>query len=457
MSLVYETLKVGPLPIAVACLTVMIANPAFPQNITPPRPSGGGLFGPTRSEVGARDRLSVTLDMNEMFENELPPEFRSRVGQSDLQSGGFSTMLTASADYARNRPRLQLAGSVLTAFKYYPELDEVAAVSHSASLGANVRLPKQGSFQLSQSAAYSPAYLYQLFPTATVPVPEETIPANPDYRVTANDSYSYQTNAALAFGSARTLRVTTTADYVHTDFQYQFATRSNLTVSAIGAKASRTVSRKGGMSVGYQYRTGDFGFGGISKEHRVTLDVDYSRAVSAKRRASFHFNLTPSTIEVPESVLSALVPDAVPGTLDRRDYRLQGKASVDYEFRTHWHATGNFSRGVEYLPLLHSPAFVDGARAQLTGLITRTIDLLAVAGYASGASAFYLNTQDLETRTFNVKVRYALKRSFALYTEYLYYYYDLRGQVGLAPGQPSVFGEHGIRVGLTLFVEPLRR
>ena len=457
MFQVYETLKVGPLSIAIACLSMMVASPAFPQNIATPRPSGGGLFGPTRSDVGGRDRLSVTLDMNEMFENELPLEFRSRVAQSDLQSGGFSTMLTASADYARTRPRLQLAGSLLTAFKYYPQLDEVAAVSHSASLGANVRLPKQGSLQLSQSAAYSPAYLYQLFPTAAVPVPEETIPANPDYRVTANDSYSYQTNAALAFGSLRALRVTTTADYIHTDFQYHLPTRSNLTVFAIGTKGSRTLSRNSMLSVEYQYRTGDFGFGGVSKEHRVTLGVDYSRAVSAKRRAVFHVNLTPSMIELPESALSVLVPDAVPGILDRREYRLQGEAGVDYEFRTHWHAMGNFSRGVEYLPLLHSPAFVDGARAQLTGLITRTIDLSAVAGYATGASSLYLNTQDLETRTFDVKVRYALKRSFALYTEYLYYYYDLRGQVGLAPGQPSVFGEHGVRVGFTLFVEPLRR
>src|SRR5262249_38793894 len=151
-------------------LTLMVATPAFTQNVAAQKPSGGGMFGPTRSEAGGRDRLSVTLDLSETLENELPPEFRSRVAQGDLQSGGFSTMLTASTDYARNRQRVQLAGSALTAFKYYPELEELAAVSHSASLGANIRLPKRGSLQISQSAAYSPAYLYQLFPTAAVPV-----------------------------------------------------------------------------------------------------------------------------------------------------------------------------------------------------------------------------------------------------------------------------------------------
>ena len=455
MSQVCAPLKVGRFSIAVASVTLIVASPAFAQSIAAPR-SSGGLFGPT-SSLGSRDRLSLTFDMSETLENEVPPEFRSRVAQGDLQSGGFSTMLTASADYARNRQRVQLAGSVLSAFKYYPQLDEVAAVSHSASLGASVRLPKQGSLQFAQSVAYSPAYLYQLFPTAAVPVPEETIPANPDYRVTAADSYSYQTRAALAFGSPRSFRVTTTGNYTHSDFPNQTTARPNLTVYEIGAKGSRTASRNTGLSVEYQYRTGEFGFSGTSTEHRVSVGVDYSRAVSTKRRATFHFKLTPSTLEVPESALSALVPDAVPSAADGREYLLQGDAGVDYEFRTHWHASGNFSRGVEYLPLLHGPVIADGVRTQLTGLVTRSIDLSAVAGYASGTSAVYLSTQDLETRTFDIRVRYALRRSLALYTEYLYYYYDLRGQVGLAPGQPTVFGEHAVRVGFTLFVEPLRR
>ena len=451
-----QTLRLGRLFVFETLWALTLATPALSQAVVTPRPSGG-LFGATRSEVGGRDRLNLIIDVNEALESELPPEFRSRVAQGDLQSGGFSTMLTASADYARNRQRVQLAGSALTAFKYYQDLDELAAVSHSSSLGANIRLPKRGSLQVSQSAAYSPAYLYQLFPTAAVPVLEESIPANPDYRVTATGSYSYQTKTAVAFGSVRSFRVTTTADYTHSDFRYLPAARSNLTVYAIGAKGSRAVSRNGGLSVEYQYRTGEFGFGGVSTEHRVTVGMDYSRALSAKRRATFRFNVTPSTLEVPESALAALVVDVVPGIAGAREYLVQGEAAVDYEFRTNWHAAGNFSRGVEYLPLLHGPVFADAARAQLIGLITRRIDLSAVAGYATGASAIYFGTQDMETRTLDVKVRYAFTRSVALYSEYLYYFYDLRGQVGLALGQPSVFREHGVRVGFTLFAEPLRR
>jgi len=81
----------------------------------------------------------------------------------------------------------------------------------------------------------------------------------------------------------------------------------------------------------------------------------------------------------------------------------------------------------------------------------------AAAGHATGASAINRSTQNLDTSTGEVRIRYALKRSFALYSEYLYYYYDLRGQARLAPGLQSVCEQHRIRVGFMLFVEPLGR
>jgi len=428
----------------------MVATPALSQGTAAPR-SSGGLFGATRSDVGGRDRLNVLFDMSEALDSELPPELRLRVPLGDPQSGGFSTIVTASADYAHNRRHVQLAGTALTAFRYYQRLDEVAAVSHNAGLGATVRLPKQGSLQVSQTAAYSPSYLYQLFPTAALPAAEESIPANPDYRIDQIASYSYGTNMALAFGSPHGTRVTTTAEYRHANYQRETTARPDLTTYAAGAKLSRALARNAGLSVEYQYRTGEFGFGGPTKEHRLTIGAEYSPALSARRRATFRFDVTPATFELPESALNAFVTDAIPGAVEGRLYRLQGEASVDYPFRPNWRATGNFRRGVEYLAVLNEPVFSNGARAELSGLISRRVDLLAAAGYATAASAITRNTQDLETRTGQVRIRYALKRSFAIYSEYLYYYYDLRGQARLAPDLPSVFERHGIHVGFMIF------
>ena len=125
-----------------------------------------------------------------------------------------------------------------------------------------------------------------------------------------------------------------------------------------------------------------------------------------------------------------------------------------------WRVAATYRREVEYLAVFREPVFSDGARVELTGLISRRLDLSALAGYATAASALVAATpsngsRNLETYTGEVKLRYALKRSFALYTEYLYYHYDLRGQAFLAPDLPSVFEQHGARVGFMLFLEAL--
>jgi predicted porin len=405
------------------------------------------------------------FDVNEALESELPLELRSRVQQGDVQSGGFSTMVTASADYARNRRRLQLAGTALTAFRYYGGLNEVAPVTHSAGLGASISLPGQGNLHIAQTAAYSPSYLYQLLPTGGLPAPMESIPANPDFRIEATDSYSYDSRAALAFGSARRTRVTTTAEYSRTDFQHQIVARPNLRTFATGAKVSRGMSRNGGVSVEYQYRTGEFGFGGLTKEHRLTLGAEYSRALTVSRRATFQLNVSPATLELPESALDRIAPasdtnaaaEQVAAVVDRQLYRLQADAAVEYPFRRNWLLTGNYRRGLEYLAVLTEPVFSNGAGLQLTGVITRRVDVSAAAAHATGESAINRNGQHLDTSNAEVRFRYALKRSLAFYSEYQYYYFDWHGQTGLLSSLPGIFEQHRIRVGLALFVEPLSR
>ena len=177
------------------------------------------------------------------------------------------------------------------------------------------------------------------------------------------------------------------------------------------------------------------------------------------------FNVSPSTLEIPESALTAFaigpvqtsVDGPVLSVVEGRLYRLQGDASVEYQFRPNWRATGSYRRGVEYLAVLAEPVFADGARVELAGLITSRMDVSAKSGYATGASAIYRGTQNLDTYTAEVRIRYALTRSSALYSEYFYYYYDLRGQARLAPDLPSVFKQHAIRAGLMLAVRALGR
>jgi predicted porin len=408
------------------------------------------LFGATRADVGARDRLTFTFAAAEGFDSEVPLALRSQVPQ-ELQAVGWSTLFAASTGYARRGRTYEIGGTASSAIRYYHQIDRLDTLSHAAGLGFAIKLPKQGNFRIGSSAAYSPSYLYQLFPVGTPPSLGESIPTNPDYRIAENRSYMYRTSAALSFGSRLGTMVTTSGEYNRTEFERQAATGLDLEFYDTGATVAHALGRSGGFSAGYHYRAGEFGFGGFTTEHRVTFGGEYSTALSRTRRATFRLNLAPARIDLPAAVPSPITG----GEPSSHLYRLNGDASISYPFRLNWLVAATYSREVEYLAVFREPVFSDGARVELTGLISRRIDLSALAGYATGASARLNGGKNLETYTGEVKLRYALKRSFALYTTYLYYHYDLRGQASLAPGLPSVFGQHGARVGFMLFLDAL--
>ena len=231
--------------VALTCWVLMLAAPALAQDVA------GGLFGPTRAGGTGRDKLDVQLSMSQAFDSEVPPEFRS-LQPSDLQSGGRSTVLIASADYARNRRSVQLFGNASTYFRYAQRLDRIGTGSQSGQLGAGFRLPNQGNLRITQAAAYSPSYLYELFPTGAPLAPGEAIPVNPEYGIDQNESYWSNTEMVLEFGSLRGTHFTTTAQYRLTDFSKQQVARPNLANYATGAKLSRALSRRTSLSAGYE-------------------------------------------------------------------------------------------------------------------------------------------------------------------------------------------------------------
>jgi hypothetical protein len=445
-------LKLAQLGMAL-CLTLVAARPALSQRAAPPRPSSGGLFGATRSDVGSAHKLNFMAEIAEGFDSDLPPELASRIPTNVVQSGGFLTVFDATADYSHTVKRVRLAGSASTAFRYYQDLDRLDAISHTAGIGANVKLPKGGNLQFDQAAAYSPSYLYQLFPVDNSEILGGAIQPNPDYQIAETDSYLYTTRMELSFGSARGTQARVFGTLNRTDYQSQAATFADLDTYETGAAISHHVSPSGAFSAGYTYRSGEYGSDGRSEEHRLTIGAEYSPALSRTRRATFRVELTPTRFNGPQQPSDAIVANPV----NANRFFWSGEASASYPFRPNWTSTARYRRDTQYLSVLGQPTVADAARIELSGLLSRRIDLGALAGYATTASVLNETDQTLETYTAQVSVRYALKRSIALYSEYLYYYYDQRGQDLLVPGFPAVFKQHGIRAGVAFFIEPLGR
>jgi hypothetical protein len=426
------------------CLTALLcaafdATPARAQSAGS-GPGAGGLFAGKGTDTRPRDQLNLFVDVSDGYNSELPPEFN---GGTDALHTGYNSMLTATADYAHPGRSVQIIGSGVAAVGYSKTIDHVVPISNGGSLEATVQLPGAGDVQASQTFAYSPSYLHELFPTGAVSE------INPDYQIAQVNSYSYDSRMTVGFGSVRGTRVTTTAEYTHTRFE---AASTDFALLTLAAKVQQAISPRAHVSFEYDHRIGGYALG-TTREDRLTIGADYAYPLSRRRRATFHGSLSPSTLEVP----APLQTDFTETTADRggRVFAWQGEAGVECEFRANWRASVTYRRDMNYLPVLATPLLSNGTYAEFSALLTRRFDMTAHGGYASGQSGFDSRLRNLITSTAEARARYGLSRSIAAYVEYLYYRYDFRDQTPAVVALPTGFRQHGIRVGMMLFARPL--
>jgi hypothetical protein len=324
----------------------------------------------------------------------------------------------------------------------------VVALTHNGGIGSTIRLGARSTLELGQTADYSPSYLYRLFPSVAQPGVGEGAPAAPDYRVAETRSFANSSIATVRSGSARGLQLSAAAERHAAEFYGGFA-RPN--VDTLGGRLglSQGVGRTGAFSLEYEYRAGEFGYGGKTTEQRLRIGTTYSPARSVSRRAQYRFSLAPSVIDIPASATNTIAT----GTL----LKVEGEATAEYPFLGSWAMGGSYRRGLEYIEVFREPVFRDAARLELKGLVNERVDVTSSAGYVVGESVLQRNGQRFDTYTGTVRARYSVTRSLAVYTEYLYYYYNLRGQAALAPDLPRVFEQHGVRLGLMLWAQPISR
>ena len=142
-----------------------------------------------------RQKLDFTFNVAEAYDTETPNDLRG-LGFGDNWFNGYSTILAGSAEYKLDKPRVQVGATVSTDFRYFNDIDEFRNISDSAALGVSGRLSDRTNLLINQSVAYSPSYLYGLFPTDSRTYPGETIPPAPDYAVSDFASYSSSTTAS---------------------------------------------------------------------------------------------------------------------------------------------------------------------------------------------------------------------------------------------------------------------
>ena len=401
----------------------------------------GGLFGATRSDVADRNRLNVTFSASEGYDSDVPQEVFIGTGQGN-QSGGRSTLLSTSAEYANVGRRLGVAASVQSSIRYYEHTRNAALVSHSGTVGGNVTFSRTTALRVDQTILYSPSYLYQLFPGTTPPDLGEVVVAPPELILQENGSYQYRTSAQFTAGSERGHQVLVHSNYERTDGQNSGPDLRDLTTFDLGGTYSRGLGRHGSVFGGYELRSGEYSTG-TTTEHILNVGGAYTFVLSSRRRLGFRGQLGPSFVDLPQYDL--------PGLASGGAFHLQGDGTINYQFGRSWSLGASYRRGVDYNAVVIEPIFTDSASINLSGLITRRIDVNTSVGLADGKTLVTEGLRHIETYMAQARVRVALTRWLAAFGEYVYYSHDVGGEVAIPGALTHQYEQQGFRVGATVW------
>jgi hypothetical protein len=430
------------------------------QTPGPQRPSNG-LFFETRPKPAEGHKLDVTLSSSEGYDNDASPERRAVVGGTNLEPTGSSTMLEGTADYEWRGRRAQIRATGGSTLRYFSSLGDLLyssdkSTSHTAAVGYSFRSART-VVATSQTATYSSSPLYNLFPRADAIGPGEAPPAAADYAINDSKVAAYSTRTTLARRLTSRNSLSETVEWQHSGMVGWAGGRLNLNVYGSRTEFSRRLARDTTTTAGYIYRTSDLDYGSFAQpgrmltEHGVEVGFDQRRTLSATRHVTFLARFGASTIMMPASAADAA------GTGDRRYDQFSGQATIDYDLGRTWQFRGTYRRGLEYLAGLSAPVSVAGFTAGIDGLLTRRVDLFASAAYSSGESALNRDSSVFDTYAGNVRLRYAMTRTWAAYAEYLYYFYDSRGSLPLVPTIPFNLDRTSVRTGLMLRVPAIRK
>ncbi len=408
-----------------------------------------GLFGGVRPDTAANTRLDFTTSVIQGYDTDVPAALAPAIDPSNLQTGGFSTILNTAAAYSWKNSRAQVGVNGNSAFRHYAELGETRGVGSGFGVGVSVRLPGRMTLMANQAGAYSPAYYSGLFPTGETVEPGSPGVTAPDYIVGDVESHIYSSTVSLRRDFTQRSSFTASGDFQYTDRRQESVLWQDASGYWLHGEYARNVSRNSAITTQYGYRSRGTGYVNElqTTEHTLDFGVNHSRSLSASRRVSLGFRVGASAADVPIEGTTVMT----------RQYL--GNASVDfeYEFQRTWRARANYRRGIEYVTDIPEPVYADSVGMGIDGFLTRRVDFTVSAGYSAGDSIVDSSALKYDTYTGSVRVRYAFSRLAATYGEYLYYFYDFGGGAPLMLGVPRGVERQGVRAGLSLWMPALRK
>jgi opacity protein-like surface antigen len=427
-----------PLLLSLVLAVAVGVDDASAQGPRPGRPYRG-LFG---GGVGDFTQLlTVNGSVGTGWDNNLLADALGRETGvvNDLNSshrGGLGTA-SASLNYSLNKERVSARASAGNTTRYYPSLGSDFVNRQYLFSGGSWNIGK--GLAVGASASYQPYSLGALYPGLIDPRTGDEI-VDEDFASSSQHYAAY--SGVMSFEHRLSRRTTFSIDgtYHIRDSSFQ----GLRTVRSAGAGISRSLTRDLSLRLGYRYYDAEYdGYGGRAANHVIDVGIDYAHALSISRRTQISFSTGTSADR------SAVT--------NQMRYRAIGSADLTHEIGRTWFASLGYSRGVRFIDSWPEPVFYDGATAQLSGLVTRRLQVFASLRAAFGKQEVFADSSRFHTYYGNTGLSYALSRFINAGVTYAYYQHRFPNSFVLAPGYPSHVSRETVRVYISAWAPLFRR
>jgi hypothetical protein len=434
----------------VALLCVGTATPAQAQFSRRPY---NALFGGVANDPTARHTLDLTFSLSAQYDDNALDAADAGVADSLFYDTGFSTGFSTGLTYVwRAGESFQFSANSGTDARYFPEQSELKWVNQSFGVGFSASLPRRTQIFANQSVSYTPSSLYAVY-APLGPMDPGTI-VGPGSPLTDDRVFIYDTSFSVRTGISRRGSVEGIGSFHLSDYrQGSERETADLRSYAIGARYRHATTRYVGLRLGYVYRSGTYGLGGVetasSGVHDIDVGVDYSRALSRTRRTNLEF-----------SVGSSLFHTSATGPEDPElQYNVVGVATLSHQFGRTWSTRLGYNRGVSFAEGFARPVFSDAFSADLKGLLSRRLDFQAVTSVSIGDAGPASQGPDDSFTAFNANARlqYALASAWAVFVEFSHYQHALGQVLLVTEGVPADLDRNSVYAGVSLSLPLLKR
>lgn len=351
-----------------------------------------------------------------------------------------------------NRPgrKYMLSVTASAANRYHPNFTPSTTPSYGGSIAISSVSRGRWGWGLAQFAQYAPLSAASFFATTGGglagggPIDTSALAAAANQQISPIRQVDVNTSGQISYSVTRRTHVSLSsgvASQVQIDSSQPSAIRYDSRLR-LTHEISRSLSAFFGYGLNQIHVPANNGAPGFNARiDTYDFGVNFNRGLQLTRDTTLNFQT--GFVKVPIGA--------------RNEFQVVGAMSLDHRVSRSWDAQVVVTRDARFVQAYRNPVIFSGASATLGGLIASRVSGGVGVHYSAGKINVPPNPSKFNSASATAQIRFDVRRRAGVFVEYSLFRSKFDANQALTNFPTGSFGRHGVRVGLSLGVNPFAR